>query len=445
MIERYTTKEMAPVWTDQAKFQTWLEVELAVIQARCVMGIYPANVIEDIRPIARFAVDDVNELDKVIEHDLEAFVEVVRASLPPVLRRYVHDGLTSYDVEVPALALQFTRAQGIIFADFDKLCHALREKASEHMWTYCMGMTHGQDAKPTTFGWRLCGYLEMLTRGWQNLCEADDQIREVKCSGAVGNYMTISPELEERVCSILGLSVRDAATQIVARDVFANVLSQIAIIGGEIEKMATDLRLLATSPFAEVREPRKKKQKGSTAMPHKRNTILLERLSGMAIALRGYAVMGQELIRTWLERDIAHSCVERIAFPDATILLDYMLQKMTGIITGLEVDRQKMADGIKRSRGCWASEEVKLLLCEQGLDTEQVYEYVQSCAFSAFDNNQQFLGVLLATPFDNTPLKQRVTVKALRDCFDFKRSLQNLQTAYARMSLNPDKALPPNC
>lgn len=226
MIIRYTTKEMASIWTDQAKFQTWLEVELAVVQARCELGTYPRDVIERIRPLARFTVEKINELDRRIEHDLEAFVEVVRASLPLELRRYIHDGLTSYDTEVPALAIQFSEALKIIFADLEKLHKALRIKAGEHAWTYCMGITHGQDAKPTTFGWRLCSYLEMIGRGIGNLDHAADQIDQVKCSGAVGNYMTISPELEQRVCGILGLKVRPAATQIVARDVFANVLSQ---------------------------------------------------------------------------------------------------------------------------------------------------------------------------------------------------------------------------
>lgn len=224
---------------------------------------------------------------------------------------------------------------------------------------------------------------------------------------------------------------------------------KIAIIGGDIEKMATDLRLLATSPFAEVREPRKKDQKGSSAMPHKRNTMLLERMSGMAIALRGYAVMGQELIRTWLERDIAHSCVERVAFPDATILLDYMLQKMAGIVAGLEVNRKQMADGINRSRGCWASEEVKLLLCAEGLDPETVYQFVQQAAFRTFDQefDFDFQSVLVHEifPGKDALLSELVNPEKFKACFDFKSALQNLGQAYERMGLDLTRALPPNC
>lgn len=447
MIKRYTLPKIGRVWTDRTKFNTWLKVELAVIKARCNLGIYDPKIINLIRPQARFRIRDIIKLDQQIEHDLEAFVEIVRQSLPHKLRRFIHDGLTSYDTEVPALALQFRQAGKILIEDLQELIDALRLRASEHMWTYCMGITHGQDAEPTTFGWRLCGYLDLIEQGKKNLLQALEQIKMVKCSGAVGNWMTISPQEEQEVYRILGLRVRPAATQIVARDVFANFLSQLAIIGGGIEKIATDLRLLATSAYGEIQEPRKKKQKGSSAMPHKKNPILLERMCGMAIMLRGYAAMGQELIRTWLERDIAHSCVERIAFPDATIILDYMLQKMTRIISGMIINRKQMVRNINRSRGCWASEKVKLLLCNKGFDTEKVYSFVQACAFKAFEQRRPFRAVLLKTSFPGKrkTLGELISRQEINACFDFKTSLKrNLPQAYKRMGLNPDKALPPN-
>jgi adenylosuccinate lyase len=447
VIARYTPKEIGAVWTDQVKFQTWLDVELAVIEARSQLGVYSPDVGERIRSQASFEVEDINELDRQIEHDLLAFVEVVRWSLPPELRWYVHDGLTSYDTEVPALALQFQKAGAILDNDLDALITSFRRKAGEHLYTYCMGVTHGQDAEPTTFGWRLCGYLDMLQQGRVNLTSALEQIKMVKCSGAVGNWATISPELEECVCQLLGLRLRPAATQIVSRDVFARFLAEVAIIGGCLEKIATDLRILATSAYREVQEPRKPKQKGSSAMPHKINTILLERLCGMAIMLRGYAAMGQELIRTWLERDIAHSCVERIAFADATIILDYMLQKMNWIVENLIVHRSEMAQGIQRSLGCWASEHVKLLLCRKGIDPEDVYLFIQGCAFNAFDEHRLFRDVLWESvvPSIGKTLSEVIEAAELDSCFDFKQQLSSLPaTAIKRMGLDPTQAMSPN-
>lgn len=449
MITRYTPKKIGRVWTDKTKFQTWANVEVAVVQARNNLGIYEPGIIDQIRPLARIRAKEVKaiiELDRVIEHDLESFVRILRRLLPDHLRRYIHDGLTSYDTEVPALALQFLKAAEIILPDFEKLIKAVRYLASLHQWTFCMGITHGQDAKPNTFGWRVCSYLESLEESYSCLEQAFDRVRMVKCSGAVGNYLTITPEEEREVVRILGLRVRPAATQIVNRDVFARFLSEIAIVGGLIEKIATDLRLLATSGYREVQEPRKPKQAGSSAMPHKANPILLERMSGVGIVLRGYAAMGQELIRTWLERDIAHSCVERIAFPDATILFDYALQRMTWIMSGLKIFEDQMAQGINRSRGCWTAEEAKLLLAGKGLDTETVYTFLQSCAFQSFEEKRSFRDVLLESEFPGKGrFRDLVTDAELDGCFDFSSKLrERLPQAYMRMGLDPALALPSN-
>ncbi len=253
MIPRYTPKQMASIWTPQAQFRTWLEVELAVIQARCDLGFYSSDIITRIIGVlgapeefmTTEMVEAIVERDKEIEHDLQAFVDIVRRALPEDLRHFIHDGLTSFDTEVPALALQFRQAKQVILPDLEKFMDALQELASRHMFTYRMGLTHGQDAKPTTFGWLVCFYIEMMEGVQARLVNSFERIEEVKCSGAVGNYETLSPELEVEVCRLLGLRVRRAATQIVARDVFATLLSDIAIAGGCIEKIATDLRLLA--------------------------------------------------------------------------------------------------------------------------------------------------------------------------------------------------------
>lgn len=446
LIKKYTRKEMGIVWSDQTKYQTWLDVEIAAVVGKANFEIYKRKIADEIKANANFTVDQIEELDKILEHDLQAFIEVVRSYLPEGLHRYVHEDMTSYDTEVPALALQFLQAGKILIAGMNKLIKTLRLKASEHMWTYCMGITHGKDAKPTTFGWRLCGYLEMLEKGKKKLKQALNATKEVKFSGAVGNNLTISPELELEVCRILGLKVRHAATQIVGRDVFARVLSEVATIGGIIEKMATDLRFLASSKMNEIREPRKPGQKGSSAMPHKRNPIILERMSGMAILLRSYASAGQELIKTLLERDIAHSCVERIIFPDAFILLDYILNKMTWIIGDMDVFRDTMAQHIVECRNLWASEEVKTFLCKN-LDTDEVYKFLQTCAFEAEDEDKDFRDVLFKTPFPtkHETIDKLVDANELRNCFEFiKRLRKNLPTAYKRMELDESMALPPN-
>ena len=447
MIERYTPKKIGRIWTLGMKFKMWLVVELAVIDARCDMGIYPADVGKKIRKLAKFRVRDIVELDKKIEHDLIAFVETVRKTLPKHLRKCFHDRMTSYDTEEPALALQLIKAGEIILTELDHFINALRIMASKHMWTFCIGITHTQDAQPTTFGWRLCMYLEMMERAKMNLRVVLGQAKLSKCSGAVGNYGTIDPELEKAVLGNLGLRVRPAASQITQRDVIARIMNEIAVLGSNIEKMAIDIRLLSQTAVWEVVEPRKKGQKGSSAMPHKKNPILSERMSGMPRLLRGWAHAGMENIPTWLERDISQSSVERIILPDATSTIVYMLQKMTGIISRLEVNRDIMLKNIGRTRGCWASEKVKSFLCDQGFDTEAVYSFVQQCAFTVFEKRRSFKLILLSSrlPRRQKTLAELLGPKCLDQCFDYRTPLrQNLPAAYARNNLDISLALESN-
>lgn len=447
MIVRYTPEKIGGVWTDEMKFQTWLEVELAVIKVRCDQGEYPKEVYPRIKKQAKFNVDKIIELDKIIEHDFLAFIENVRSYLDEDLRKYFHEELTSYDIEIPAQSLQLKRAGVFIIEDLRNFISTVRHQASIHMWTYRMGMTHGKDAKPSTLGWLFCTYLDALELRAEDLVLAFDKVKKAKCSGAVGNYMTISPDLELAVLKELGLEPRPA-TQITMRDVLANVVSQIAILGGVIEKMAIDLRLMATSRFAEITEPRRKKQKGSSAMPHKKNPILLERMSGMSSVLRGYALTMQENIKTWLERDIAHSSVERIVLPDATSLIDYMLLKMTWIMDNLVVHRDNMAKNIEEEGGTWASEEVKTLLCKKGFDTEKVYHFVQKCAFLAMEKGRSFCAVLLSSEFSDTGqiLNDLIDPTEIEACFDFKIVLKkHMPVVYKRNGLNASLAMKANC
>lgn len=447
MIKRYTPKLMGAVWEEQRKFQAWLDVELAVVYVRVQGGKYAPGTYPVMKEKASFTVEGIEKRELITEHDMIAFVEEVRASLPTSLAQFFHDGLTSYDVEVPALALQFGEAGKILLADLDLLIAAVHKQASIHLNTYGMGSTHGQDAEPTKLVWRLCGYLDMLRQSRERLYCALDAIRQVKCSGAVATWATIPPSTEDAVIAHLQLDVRPAPTQIVPRDVFASFLSEVAVLGGCIEKIATDLRLLATSGYREVEEPRKPGQKGSSAMPHKKNPILLERMCGMAILLRAYASAGQETIRTWLERDIAHSSVERVIFADATCVLDYMLQKMTWIMDGLVVFRDRMVQGIDRSRGCWASEHVKLAMCAKGLDTDEVYKYLQACAFAAFEHGTTFKHELCETGFgeDKLPIQSILTKDELDHCFDFVSQLVHITPmAIERFGIDVSLALPPN-
>lgn len=447
MDPRYETKSMKPVWTYRTKFATWERVELAAIEARFRLGRLEEAAFRRIKQAARFTLRGIKEREAKSAHDLQAFVDEERAHLEPQDRHQFHKRMTSYDTEVPALALQFGRAGAILLANCDRLIAVLRTLASKHVWTFCMGNTHGQDAKPTTFGWRVCSYLEMAERSRARLEAALEEITYVKFSGAVGNNMTIDPELEAAVCKLLGLKVRRAATQIVGRDVFSNLLSVMAITGGVIEKIAVDMCLLATSAFGETKEPKRSGMKGSSAMPHKWNTDVFERMRGMSIILRGYAAMGLEIISTWLERDIAQSCVERVAFADASHILNYMLERMCWLMENLIVNREAMWLGINRSRGCWAAEEVKDILGERGAEPELVYGFTQSCAFAAFEQGRTYLDVLLTTNLPGTEqmITSLVSQAELEACFQFREVLErNLPVKYQGMGLDMSLALPPN-
>ncbi|MDD5715275.1 MAG: adenylosuccinate lyase [Patescibacteria group bacterium] len=448
MIARYNPKKIHQIWQLNSKFAKWLLVELAMIKAREDLGVYPKGTYTKIKQRAQFSVKRILELEVSLDHDLLAFVETVRQSLPKSLRKYIHDGMTSYDTEEPALSLQLLRAARIILEDMNLLVTTLRMLASDHAWTYCMAFTHIQYAKVTTLGWRFVGYLEFMERSQTNLLFITDQLKLTKCSGAVGNYATIDPELEARVCDILGLGVRPAATQIVHRDVIARFMGELAIISANLEKIATDIRLMSHSAVAEVMEPFKKTQKGSSAMPHKKNPITSERVCGQARLTRAYAHASVENIATWFERDISQSSVERVILPDATAIVDYQLQKMNGLLSRMTIRRERMAENINSALGLYASEEVKLMLCGQGFDPEEVYALIQRCAFTALKERRHFKAVLLGAklPRRRKTIGKLIDRRMLNACFDFKKPLRkNLPRAYRRMSIDTSLALTPNC
>jgi len=448
VIKRYTLPKMGRLWTLRKKFSLWLKVELAVIKARENLGEYPTGTYKRIKQAAWFTVRAIEKRDKEIEHDLQAFVDVVRSYLPPELQAKFHDLITSYDDEDPALAMLMLAALDNIVKSVDTLIESLTKLASQHMWTYCMGVTHGQDGEVITYAGRLCVYIDGLVTSAATLEFIRDQLAATKCSGAMGNYGSISPELEAEVCKILKLKVRPAASQIVLRDAIARFMCEIAILGSVLEKMALDNYILGQTAYREVIEPRKKKQKGSSHMPHKKNTILNERVRGMARILRGNTDPAIEDVATPLERAIEQSSVERIILPDSTILIHYMLNLMTKIVSGMDVRREQMAQNIGRTHGCWASGAVKGVLGDEGFDPEEVYRFVQECAFAAMEQGRPLLDILLETKFPGKrkSLRELIDPAKIEACFDYKSALvRNMPVVYKRNGLDESLALEPNC
>src|SRR5262245_3027706 len=350
MIPRYTREEMGTVWSPQRKLECWLEVELAATEAWAEEGVVPREAAEAARANAAFTVEAVNEREKVTDHDVAAFVDVVAASVGEH-GRWVHYGLTSSDVLDTALALQLRRAGEIVLASARAYRDALVERALEHRDTLCVGRTHGVHAEPTTFGLRLAGFAFEANRNVERLEAAFAQLAFGKLSGAVGTYASIPPTVEARVMEKLGLGREDVATQVVPRDRHAALLAAIAIAGAGLERFATEVRNLQRTEVREVEEPFAAGQKGSSAMPHKRNPIRTERITGLARVLRGYAQAGTENVALWHERDISHSGAERVVLPDATTLLDYMHHLAAGIASGMTVHAERMRENLELTHG----------------------------------------------------------------------------------------------
>ena len=393
MIERYTRPEIGAVWSDQRKFECWLVVELAATDALAEMGVVPAEDAAAIRDRASFTVEAVLEREKVTDHDMAAFVDVVAASVGEA-GRWVHHGLTSSDVLDTALALQLTAAGLILINGARDYRDALISKAREHRSTLCVGRTHGVHAEPTTFGVKLAGFAFEAHRNLRRLERAVEQASVGALSGAVGTYATNGPEFEQRVLERLGLGRENVSTQVVARDRHAELLSAIAIAGAGLERFGTEIRHLQRTEVREVEEPFRAGQKGSSAMPHKRNPIVSERITGIARLLRGYAQAGVEDIALWHERDIAHSSVERVVLPDATILLDYSQSLGKRVVEGMAVHADRMLANLNATHGALYSQRALLALVESGKSRDDAYRIVQENAQRAWDEGVEFRDLL---------------------------------------------------
>ncbi|HEX8856675.1 MAG TPA: adenylosuccinate lyase [Thermoleophilaceae bacterium] len=395
MIERYTRPEIGAVWSEHRKLETWLAVELAAVEVLGEQGVIPPGDVDQIRDRASFTVEAVQEREKITDHDVAAFVDVVAESVGGDAGRWVHHGLTSSDVLDTALGLQISRAGMICIGGACDFRDALIERARRHVHTLCVGRTHGVHAEPTTFGVKLAGFAFEAHRNVLRLERAVEQASVGALSGAVGTYASNGPEFEVRVLERLGLAREDVSTQVVARDRHAQLLSAIAIAGAGLERFATEIRHLQRTEVREVEEPfRAGAQKGSSAMPHKRNPIVSERITGIARLLRGYAQAATEDVALWHERDISHSSVERVNLPDATILLDYAQHLATRVVNGMVVHEDRMRENLNLTHGALFSQRALLALVEAGRTRDEAYRIVQKDAQRAWEEGIEFRELL---------------------------------------------------
>ena len=396
MIERYTRPEMGAVWSERRKLESWFEVELAVVEALAEQGLVPEEDAAAIRDRAAFTVDEVKERERVTDHDVAAFVDVVAASVGEP-GRWFHHGLTSSDVLDTALGLQLAQASLMLVGGARDYRDALMRRAREHVDTVCVGRTHGVHAEPTTFGVKLAGFAFEAHRNMRRLERAAEVVSVGALSGAVGTYAANGPEIEEAVLRRLGLGREDVSTQVVPRDRHAELLEAIALAGAGLERFATELRHLQRTEVREVEEPfRAGAQKGSSAMPHKRNPIVSERIAGIARLLRGYAQAGLENVALWHERDISHSSVERVALPDATILLDYAQHLAIRVVDGMTVHPERMLANLEATHGALYSQRALLALVEAGRSRDEAYRTVQEAAQRAWDEETPFRELIAA-------------------------------------------------
>lgn len=377
MIARYTRPEMGHIWSIESRFQCLLEVEVAVAEAQSEVGMIPKKAALEIKKKAKFSVARIEEIEKTTRHDVIAFVSNMAENVGP-MGRYIHYGMTSSDVLDTALAVQVKKSAEIFWKSYKKLDQALARQVKKHKMTLCAGRTHGMHAEATTFGLKMGGFLAELRRAQKRVEKAIDQMKFGKLSGAVGTYSTQSPEVERKVCRKLGLQVEDIATQVIPRDRHAELLWSLSMMGAALERLSVELRHLQRTEVGEVIEGFQKGQKGSSAMPHKKNPISAENITGAARLLRGYMLTSMENIALWHERDISHSSAERVIFPDAFILSDYVLDRMATLIEGLYVDSKRMKANMELSQGQLFSSQVLLALIERGMSREEAYAKVQS-------------------------------------------------------------------
>jgi len=429
MIERYSRPQMKRVWSDENKFNKWLEVEIAACDAWTELGAIPREAMPKIK-LAKCNIKRMEEILKETHHDMTAFLGSVAESLGEE-SRFIHLGLTSSDVIDTALSLQLVEAAEILTQDVKDLVSALAQQAIEHKYTLMMGRTHGVHAEPISFGLKLAIWVEEMRRNLQRLTEAKKAIAVGKISGAVGTYATVPPEIEHKACHKLRLNPAPVSSQVLQRDRHAQFITTLAIISSSLEKFATEIRGLQRTEVREVEEPFGVGQTGSSAMPHKRNPELCERVCGLARLVRGYALTSMENIALWHERDISHSSTERITLPDSCLTVDYCLALFTGVIKGLQVYPQRMKKNIELTKGLVFSQRVMLALIDKGLSRQKAYELVQRNAMKAWKGNKDFPSLLKADPEVTAALSQG----ELEPLFDYQYYLRYVDEIFERLGL----------
>ncbi|MBD2325555.1 adenylosuccinate lyase [Alkalinema sp. FACHB-956] len=431
MIERYTLPEMGAIWSDEYKLQTWLQVEIAVCEAQAELGYIPQDAVDEIKAKAKFDINRVLEIEKEVKHDVIAFLTNVNEYVGDA-GRYIHLGMTSSDMLDTALALQIVASLDLIMQKLEDCIQAIRYQAQQHRDTVMIGRSHGIHAEPMTFGFKLAGWLAEMLRNRDRLCAIKKSIAVGQISGAVGTYANIDPKIEELTCQKLGLEPDAASTQVISRDRHAEFMNGLALVTASIERFAVEIRNLQRTDVLEVEEFFSKGQKGSSAMPHKRNPIRSERLTGMARLVRGYAVAALENVALWHERDISHSSVERVAFPDACILTHFMLVEITDLVKHLLVYPENMTRNMNLYGGVVFSQRVLLTLVGKGMKREEAYAIVQSCAHTEWNVEG---GNFRAKIEANEQVKALLSPEEIADCFDAKHHLKNLDQVYQRLGI----------
>jgi adenylosuccinate lyase len=430
MIDRYTRPEMGSIWTEENRFQAWLEVEILACEAWAELGEIPKEDVEKLRQHASFNIERIKEIEEETRHDVVAFTRAVSETLGEE-KKWVHYGLTSTDVVDTALSYVIKQANAILRKDIENFVGILKVKAQEHKYTVMMGRTHGVHAEPTTFGLKLALWYEEMKRNLVRFNQAATGIEVGKISGAVGTYANIDPFVEQYVCEKLGLEAAPISTQTLQRDRHAHYLSTLALIATSIEKMAVEIRSLQKSETREVEEFFAKGQKGSSAMPHKRNPIGSENMTGLARVIRGYMMTAYENVPLWHERDISHSSAERIILPDATIALNYMLNRFGNIVKNLTVFPENMKRNMDRTLGLIYSQRVLLALIDKGFSREEAYDTVQPKAMEAWELQVPFRRLIEA----DATINSQLSADEIADCFDYKYHLQHVDTIFERLGL----------
>lgn len=431
MIDRYTRPEMKEIWSDKARYQCWLDVEIAADEAWSKLGYIPAEDVEKIRQNATFTVEGINEIEAVTHHDVIAFTRDVSKSLGPE-SKWVHYGLTSTDVVDTAQGLQLKKVNDILRQDIQDFMDILADRAREFKYTVCMGRTHGIHAEPTTFGLKLARWYSEMKRNQERFEHAAKGVEAGKISGAVGTFAEVDPQVEAYVCQKLGLCPQEISTQVLPRDLHAEYVAAIALVGTALENMATEVRSLQRTEIHEVEEHFAKGQKGSSAMPHKRNPIGSENICGCARVLRGNVVTAYEDVTLWHERDISHSSAERMILPDSTALLDYMLHRFGKIIKNLDVFPDRMKHNMDETLGLIYSGRVLLKLVNSGMTREDAYDLIQKYTAKCWADHVPYRPLLEADPI----VAKQLTKEDLDDAFDYHWHLRHVDDIFHRVGLD---------